>query len=180
MHYLLPRSHSPDWLGLLALEPLPPGATPARNGMWPTSLRYMLAKLADVLFASELQRRVDADTTTAEGGTSSSGRGIISVSVHPGAIYTNMAVSGTPAPMRWFAPMIYKSPKLGAVTSLFAATAKEVREEAGKYKGSYLVPYGKIGRKHPRARDAEQGRVLWELTQRAVDEYLAKKGKDGE
>ncbi|KAI5474780.1 NAD-P-binding protein [Pseudohyphozyma bogoriensis] len=98
--------------------------------------RYGLGKLANILFARQLQTRLLASPIP---GASS----ILSISLHPGAVGTDTAwnLMSFIGPLRY---LLFVSPLRGAATSLFAATAVEVRKEEEKYRGKYLVPYGTV------------------------------------
>lgn len=69
------------------------------------------------------------------------------------------------------------TPEQGAYTTLFAATAPEIREEREKYDGKYLVPFGKVQRPKKGARGEKKAKVLWESTERIMDDLLGQGGK---
>ncbi|KFA71898.1 hypothetical protein S40288_09521 [Stachybotrys chartarum IBT 40288] len=124
--------------------------------------RYCMAKMTNVLFAQELQRRLDT-----------SGLSIISLSLHPGGVGSDgaMAIFTTLVkPLVW---LIAWTTDKGAVTSLFAATAKTVREKADEFKGKFLLPFGEIGPLHSVTKNEVQVKGLWENTLRAVNMYHA-------
>ncbi len=72
--------------------------------------------------------------------------------------------------------LAFASPDTGAITSLFAATAKVVKERPEEYKGRYLVPYGKVGKAHRVVQDKVAARNLWETTRSEVNKYLQANG----
>ena len=122
---------------------------------------YSQSKLANLLFAFELDRRLQA-----------AGWGLISVAAHPGYSATNLQLSGPPPHerlvMRLFNPLIAQPAEIGALPLLYAATAP------GLPGGSYVGPDG-MGemRGHPilvqataRAKDEEAARRLWEISER--------------
>lgn len=81
---------------------------------------YAHSKLANILFAYELQRRFEG-----------AGVDAIAAAVHPGATATNL-------PVRWpwvriVTPLIGQSPEMGALPTLYAATAPDV--QGGDYYG---------------------------------------------
>ncbi|KEY74780.1 hypothetical protein S7711_06677 [Stachybotrys chartarum IBT 7711] len=124
--------------------------------------RYCMAKMTNVLFAQELQRRLDT-----------SGLSILSLSLHPGGVGSDgaMAIFTTLVkPLVW---LIAWTTDKGAVTSLFAATAKTVREKADEFKGKFLLPFGEIGPLHSVTKNEVQVKGLWENTLRAVNMYHA-------
>ncbi len=94
---------------------------------------YRQRKLADLLFAYELQRKLDA-----------AGKPLISVASHPGYAATNLQFVGPEMNQsllnrlywRFLNTVAAQSPEKGALPSLFAATAPEV---AG---GDFIAPHG--------------------------------------
>ncbi|PRY41757.1 oxidoreductase [Umezawaea tangerina] len=116
---------------------------------------YNDTKLANVLFALELQRRLAA-----------AGSPVRSFAAHPGLASTNLLghVGGFQSLML---PLVGQSPDQGALPTLYAAT----QDLPG---GSYVGPDGFRGlRGHPvvqqpsaTARDPELARGLWELSAR--------------
>jgi NAD(P)-dependent dehydrogenase (short-subunit alcohol dehydrogenase family) len=121
---------------------------------------YSQSKLANLLFAFELDRRLKA-----------AGWGLISVAAHPGYSATNLQLSGPPPyerlVMRLANRLVAQSAEMGALPLLYAATAPDLRG------GSYLGPDG-MGevRGHPilveattRANDEEAARRLWEISE---------------
>lgn len=125
---------------------------------------YSQSKLANLVFAIELQRRLEA-----------AGAEAISVAAHPGVAGTNLATPAFEQAGRlrlagWvqrLAPAVAGSPAKGAWPSLYAATAVDV---AG---GDYIGPGGVLElRGSPgkafasrRARNPELGRRLWSLSE---------------
>lgn len=128
--------------------------------------RYAMAKTANVLFAQELQRRLDARGSGA----------ILSLSLHPGGVGTEGAMAiftMMVKPLVWLSAIPAAK---GAVTTLFAATAGAVRADEQAYKGKFLVPYGEIAPVHPVAGNEEQVRGLWQNTLAAANDYLVSEG----
>lgn len=127
--------------------------------------RYALAKLANVLFAKELQRRLDARSIP-----------IISTSMHPGGAATD----AIPYVFRWLVrPLVWLtaiSADAAAAMPVFAAVDPVVREKESHYRGAYLFPPGTVAAAHPAAEDEEQLRGLWENTLQQLNEYLATVG----
>ena len=80
---------------------------------------YSVAKLANVLHAQELGRRLE-------------GTGVTTYSVHPGVIASDIW-RRVPWPIRPLMKLRMKSPDEGARTSLYCATAPEVAHETGLY-----------------------------------------------
>ncbi|KAF6832299.1 daunorubicin C-13 ketoreductase [Colletotrichum plurivorum] len=131
--------------------------------------RYALAKLANVLFAKELQRRLDTRNIP-----------IISTSMHPGGAATD----AIPYVFRWLVrplvrPLVWLtaiSADAAAAMPVFAAVDLVVREKKSHYQGGYLFPPGTVAAAHPAAEDEEQLRGLWENTLLQLNEYLATVG----
>jgi len=127
-------------------------------------LAYGQSKLANLLFAFELQRKADR-----------AGVRLISAACHPGYAATNLQSAGPRMrgfwPMEWameFANLMFaQSAAKGALPMLYAAAAPEVEG------GDYIGPDG-LGelRGHPikvscssAARDAASAARLWELSE---------------
>ncbi|KAM0401881.1 hypothetical protein ACHAQC_002578 [Fusarium culmorum] len=135
-----------------------PCASPGwENSCLGQAMRYGTTKLANVLFASELQRRMDEEDAN-----------IISLSLNPGTVRTDGAANVMPFMVRPLVRFLFTAPERGADTSLFAATAKEIKENSEQWKGRYLDGPGRIKVPSLRARDAVAGRNLWNITEAAV------------
>jgi retinol dehydrogenase-12 len=80
---------------------------------------YSVSKLANVLHAQELARRLD-------------GTGVTSYSLHPGVIASDIW-RRVPWPVRGLMKLRMDSPEHGARTSLYCATAPELAGESGRY-----------------------------------------------
>lgn len=113
---------------------------------------YGRSKLANILFAKELQRRYSAD-------------GIISYSLHPGNVMTELArhISILDRPTKWVQPLFMKTPWEGAQTTLFAALCdpNEVPN------GSYLSDCA-IKKPNSMADDIELQKKLWEVSEKVL------------
>ncbi|KAI8725548.1 hypothetical protein NCS52_00126200 [Fusarium sp. LHS14.1] len=127
-------------------------------------IRYAVSKTAVVLFTKELQRRFDEQ-----------GLAITCIAVHPGEVFTEGLVSVNNFLVGAIARIAFVSADQGAANSLFAAAATEVRENAEKYKGKFLVPVGKLEAPNPVAEDAAQVKGLWENTVIEVNQWLGEK-----
>ncbi|PHH80452.1 hypothetical protein CDD80_1462 [Ophiocordyceps camponoti-rufipedis] len=121
------------------------------------TLRYGTSKQANILFASELQRRLDAEN-----------HDIISLSIQPGIVKTKGASQAMPLVARPLLWLFTDGAREGARTSLFAATAEEVKRDSEVWKGRYLDGPGEIGVPSLRARDWGLAGNLWHLTEGAV------------
>jgi retinol dehydrogenase 12 len=80
---------------------------------------YCVSKLANVLHAAELGRRLE-------------GTGVTTYSLHPGAVATDVWRS-VPWPIRPLITRRMLSPEDGARTTLYCATAPELAAETGRY-----------------------------------------------
>jgi NAD(P)-dependent dehydrogenase (short-subunit alcohol dehydrogenase family) len=125
---------------------------------------YGQSKLANLLFAFELDRRLKA-----------AGWKLISVAAHPGYSATNLQLSGPPLQerlaMRISNRLFAQSAEMGALPLLYAATAPDVKG------GSYVGPDGaREMRGYPvlvqasaRAYDEEAARRLWDSSERLTE-----------
>lgn len=105
---------------------------------------YAVAKLANVLHAQELARRL-------------AGRGVTSYALHPGVIASDIW-RRVPWPVRPLIKLRMRSPEQGAETSLYCAASPEVAEDSGHY-------YEDGRRKEPsRVATPELAAELWERT----------------
>lgn len=126
-------------------------------------IRYSVAKTANMMFAQKLQQMMD-----------SQGIPILSIGVHPGAVASDGVKTIGTGLFNRVINMSFVTTDQGALNSLFAATAKEVRATPEKYKGRYLEPVGQVVEPHVVTKDHEQVEGLWENTTIAVNKYLAK------
>jgi NAD(P)-dependent dehydrogenase (short-subunit alcohol dehydrogenase family) len=122
---------------------------------------YGQSKLANLLFALELDRRLRADGST-----------IKSLAAHPGYAATNLQSAGPPLFDRLVMvasnALIAQSDEMGALPTLYAAT------QPGLEGGTYIGPDSfREQRGHPtivqpngRARDPETAKRLWEVSER--------------
>lgn len=115
---------------------------------------YGQSKLANLLFARELQRRIEAARVDA-----------LSAAAHPGSTRTELQRhSGL---MNAIVAVFSQQPPEGALPTLYAATASGVR--GGEYFGpsgfaGCLGPPGRA-RSSPRANDAAAARRLWDVSE---------------
>jgi retinol dehydrogenase-12 len=80
---------------------------------------YAVSKLANVLHAQELARRLDGD-------------GVTTYALHPGVVASDIW-RRVPWPARSLMKLRMLSPQEGATTSLYCATAPELAEQSGHY-----------------------------------------------
>ena len=105
---------------------------------------YSVSKLANVLHAQQLARRLD-------------GAGVTTYSLHPGVIASDIWRS-VPWPIRPLMKLRMRSTEDGAKTTLYCATSPEVASETGCY-------YEDAGRKEPGpAATPELASELWDRT----------------
>ncbi len=142
--------------------PSPPDHTGFRN----QTSRNAVSQTANILFASELQRRMDAENVP-----------IISTSLSPGLTATEGQARIT---MGWLGPLWWliktfmsRSPEKGAVPSLYLAVGTEARAEPDKFKGLYFKENCKAVAPSKLASDPKVARALWELSEETVKKWTA-------
>jgi NAD(P)-dependent dehydrogenase (short-subunit alcohol dehydrogenase family) len=122
---------------------------------------YSQAKIANLMFALELQRQSEKH-----------GWGITSIASHPGVSRTNLLITGAgkwsiPGMMRRFFPFLFQPQSQGALPTLFAATAPEAK--GGLYYGpnkmSETRGFPSIAMIPEQANDKEVAKKLWEISQ---------------
>ncbi len=117
---------------------------------------YAQSKLANILFAFELARRLAATNATSN-------------AVHPGVVGTAFGDVGGLVGLAWrLGRPFLLSPERGAETSVYVATAPELAGVTGKYfaKRRPVIPA-------PAARDPEAGARLWRESEALVAKALA-------
>ena len=123
---------------------------------------YNASKLANLLFARELDRRARE-----------AGWPLISVAVHPGVSRTKIVSNGPGANglkaivLNVVAPVLMQSEAMGALPTEYAATMPDVR--GGEYIGpdgfKELKGYPTVVQPRPQALDEPTGRKLWEISE---------------
>ena len=113
---------------------------------------YGHSKLANILFARELAERLQGTRVTAN-------------ALHPGGVRSQLGAQNT-----WYAGRILalvkpflRTAEKGAETSVYLATSDEVATTSGEYFYNCRPKKTK-----PSARDRDQARRLWELSERLV------------
>ncbi|KFY42020.1 hypothetical protein V494_02648 [Pseudogymnoascus sp. VKM F-4513 (FW-928)] len=120
--------------------------------------RYAQSKLANRLFANQLAERYP---------------GIMSVSVHPGVVTTNLYSAyvgdmGLKKLGYWgFKQLLSVSVEEGSKNQLWAATSP--REKL--VPGEYYFPVGILGKGSRQGEDKELGKRLWEWTEKELEAY---------
>jgi protochlorophyllide reductase len=130
-------------------------------------IAYGQSKLANVMFAVELQHRL-----------SSSNSNVQSFVAHPGVARTNLqptsvAASGSrlePLAYRLMAPL-FQSAAMGALPQLFAATAKEANPSSqyGPNQWGGMRGWPTAVPMAPAAKDLEQRKKLWEISDKLCE-----------
>jgi NAD(P)-dependent dehydrogenase (short-subunit alcohol dehydrogenase family) len=115
---------------------------PARKKMG-TQLLYCQSKFGNVVFATELARRYGD-------------QGIISTSLHPGSIQSDLQRYGSRM-QRYLSTILLKESSYGALTQLWAGTSSEGRNLNGKY----LIPWARVGSAREDTQDLATGKELW-------------------
>lgn len=128
-------------------------------------IRYAVSKVANLLFAQELQRLLDEQ-----------GLPILSISVHPGGVASDSTKDIGNSIFLLVRATTFLSVDQGAATPLFAATATEVRKNSDRFKGKYLEPFGKITTPNPVVKDERQIKGMWDNTTSEVNKYLSEIG----
>jgi NAD(P)-dependent dehydrogenase (short-subunit alcohol dehydrogenase family) len=141
---------------------------------------YSQSKLANLLFALELQRRSDTR-----------GWGLLADAAHPGASSTDLIPNGpgTGGVQGWInrrlEPLIFQSPAAGALPTLLAATAPFAKP------GGYYGPQGFLGFNGPpglagmskRAKDKAVAARLWDVSEKltgvSFPRTLSQAGEEG-
>lgn len=125
---------------------------------------YAQSKLANLLFARELQRRL-----------TDAGSSVLSVAAHPGVASTHLAVPGFEQGgqnllaklMQILTPVVAQSALKGALPTLYAATSHEV--EGGEYYGpsGFYEAFGYPGKATStrRSKNQETWRRLWDVSE---------------
>lgn len=122
--------------------------TPARKRKSSDWL-YGQSKFGNIVFSNELARRYGD-------------QGIVSTSLHPGAIYTDLQRNES-LPKGLMKKSLYTVEK-GALSQLRAGTAPE----AAAWNGKYLVPWAKLGKPVAGTNDPEVGKRLWDWLEEQV------------
>jgi NAD(P)-dependent dehydrogenase (short-subunit alcohol dehydrogenase family) len=118
-------------------------------------LAYADSKLANILFARELSRRL-------------AGTGITSNSFHPGVVNTGFAHNNSgvfSAAVKFISPIFGRTPEKGAQTLVWLATSREAAEVSGEY-----FKDRRVVRTTMAAKDDTLSARLWALSERLCAE----------
>jgi NAD(P)-dependent dehydrogenase (short-subunit alcohol dehydrogenase family) len=114
---------------------------------------YDNSKLADILFTTELARRLE-------------GTGVTVNALHPGFVATGFAKNNgkvIAALVSIFAPLVARSPAKGAETSIYLASSPSAEGITGKYfHDAHVIPAA------PQATDMVVARKLWDVSAKMV------------
>jgi len=116
-----------------------------------------VTKLTCVLFARELQKRLDKERIP-----------ILSIPIHPGEINTFGDRTPWPFLANIVMELFFMRPEPGSYTSCFAAASPLVKNFPAKYKHAYLEPVGNIGEMSTNAKRDDLASDLWETTERIL------------
>jgi NAD(P)-dependent dehydrogenase (short-subunit alcohol dehydrogenase family) len=119
------------------------------EGSYSSSGAYGQSKLANLLFVYELQRRLDAAKANGE-----TGPGILVTASHPGWTATNLQQHSRL--FMWLNPMLAQRPEMGALPTLYAATAPDVVGGGFYGPGGFLELRGTPKRVHSNGRSHDQ------------------------
>jgi len=116
---------------------------------------YGASKLANLLFAYELQRRLTL-----------AGSRVLSVAAHPGYAATNLQghTESFLDPIMLFTKGFAQSAQMGALSEIYAATGPV--EPGGYYGPRRLRGYPRRVQSSPKSRDPEMAARLWELSEK--------------
>jgi NAD(P)-dependent dehydrogenase (short-subunit alcohol dehydrogenase family) len=119
----------------------------------PATSEYAVSKLANLLFNSELAKRL-------------AGTRVTTYAAHPGLAATDI-YRVVPTPFRTLMTRNMPTPEDAARTQVWCATAPELSEESGSY-------YANVEQKEPSpaARDAELAAELWSRSEEWAAEFL--------
>ena len=126
-----------------------------------TNRAYGTAKLANILFTSELHRRFGPAGTTAPGTTAP---GITTAAFHPGVVATNFAAESTSHFRHAYKTLLNRfllTPEQGADTLVWLATAKPGQDWAS---GAYYAKRT-LAKANQQAYDPDLARGLWERSE---------------
>jgi len=133
---------------------------------------YNRTKLAQILIAKALQRRLDSGQLGFQPGQK-----IFINAVHPGAVETDQPAQAEEAYGKLgvighnlIKPMMKDPVSQGCRPALYAATSMEIEEKG--ISGEYIVPDKKVTSPTSKAQDEELGEQLWRLSEQLLKEKL--------
>jgi len=114
---------------------------------------YFQSKAANVLFANALARKYGA-------------QGIVSTSLNPGGINTDLARHSSSL-VKFLLGLVIYPVSYGAITPLYAGTAPE----AAEYNGKYLVPWARVRYHRNDLGEEEHQEKLWSWCEGEVKKF---------
>ncbi|KAH9947937.1 NAD-P-binding protein [Amylocystis lapponica] len=137
-----------------------------KDARFPQFSRYCHTKLMGVLYVKELQRRLDVEKAS-----------ITVMAVHPGTANSEgvqsyaHSVGPILSPLyRAIANLFFPPSWKAAYSTVFAAASPVIHAELDKYRGSYIVPPGKLARPSKLAENPDLAKELWETTERVLED----------
>ncbi|KAF9486213.1 NAD(P)-binding protein [Pholiota conissans] len=127
------------------------------SDFYPDWSRYSMTKLTAILFARELQKRLDEFEIP-----------IISIPIHPGEVNTFGDRTPWPFLANIMMELFFMRPEAGSYTSCFAAASPLIEEFPEKYRYAYLEPVGHIGTLSPNALSVNLASQLWDTTEKIL------------
>jgi hypothetical protein len=113
-----------------------------------------MTKLTAILFARELQKRLDEWKIP-----------IISIPIHPGEVNTFADRLPWPILANIVMEVFFMRPEAGSYTSCFAAASPLIEEFPNKYRHTYLEPVGVVGKLSENAKSIKLASQLWGTTE---------------
>ena len=152
-------------------EPLRAERTLRLSGLSDAFTQPAKSKLANALFAKQLQKQFSAD-----------GVPITVMAVHPGWVYTEGVAEKEPTlsipvlgpVLRVIYKATFKTTEEGAYSTVFSAASSAVREDRARYQGAFIMPDRKQGgvvAKPPasQAESEELAQELWSTTEEILN-----------
>jgi len=128
------------------------------SDFYPDWSRYAVSKLANILFARELQKKLDQAQIP-----------ILSIPIHPGEVNTFADRLPWPFLANIAMELFFMRAEPGSYTSCFAAASPLVKNFPTKYKNAYLEPVGRIGDLSSNAKRDDLAADLWETTEALLE-----------
>ncbi|KAG9025243.1 hypothetical protein FRB95_010383 [Tulasnella sp. JGI-2019a] len=135
------------------------------RGFIPDTFVYGTTKLANILFAKQLQRNFDQEKVNA-----------LAIALHPGSVDTGGFQDTLLRDSRWGFLTYYSlwlagqmlSPAEGAYTSLYASTSRHIFADRSRYAGAYIMPFGTLAEPSKEARDPVAAQKMWMATEKVI------------
>ncbi|KAF7420840.1 hypothetical protein PC9H_011358 [Pleurotus ostreatus] len=147
-------------------DPLAPPSS--QDGIVARYARYARSKLANILYAKQLQKEFDASSSTA-----------LAISLHPGGVATETVLDDQESVpflgpvLKFLVAKLAKSPLDGALVALHAATSPDVRKNSATYGGAYIGSLAKVTPASADGQSDDLAKKLWEVTEQISTEILS-------